>query len=449
MGIFKRKNDTAKAMNAAEQAMPGAYQSRYKDRINAALDALGGSGTDSAVDDLTAQAFDQYRQRAGQNASAAAQNAVDVTNGLSGGYGSSWAGNVAQQGYNEQMAAVDDALPSLRAKAASRVQDQQNSLTDLLNAMMTQENIDQSEHSGSVADAQNWRDYTASRADTARQEVSNFWNNAWQSVVNGVSAMKTAYDTYNGFAQQKEQTLMQKIQLAANLQASGETELAKAMLEGTGIDPAVLDSYTGDKPTWKDQLEWLPTGSSLMASGDEAAAKSGLTILGMPVESLTSYSDLTSQALDSYVQQAQLEDDRDFNLWKRKQDYAQMLASGSSGGGSRYSRSSGSTGSSGSSGSGTNLYTTSGSGMTLDDALKIAKQMDSLDEKDPQRSWYQNLLNEGGFGTPSATTSDVLNRVMGYVQKGYNASAISVKLQHEGYSNDEIANIFNRLGIGK
>lgn len=443
MGIFKRKNDTAKAMNAAEQAMPGAYQSRYKDRINAALDALGGSGTDSAVDDLTSQAFDQYRQRAGQNASAAAQNAVDVTNGLSGGYGSSWAGNVAQQGYNEQMAAVDDALPSLRAKAASRVQDQQNSLTDLLNAMMTQENMDQSEHSGSVADAQSWRDYTASRADTARQEVSNFWNNAWQSVVNGVSAMKTAYDTYNGFAQQKEQTLMQKIQLAANLQASGETELAKAMLEGTGIDPAVLDSYTGDKPTWKDQLEWLPTGSSLMASGDEAAAKSGLTILGMPVESLTSYSDLTSQALDSYVQQAQLEDDRDFNLWKRKQDYAQMLSSGSSGGGSSYSRSSGSTG------SGTNLYTTSGSGMTLDDALKIAKQMDSLDEKDPQRSWYQNLLNEGGFGTPSATTSDVLNRVMGYVQKGYNASAISVKLQHEGYSNDEIANIFNRLGIGK
>ena len=65
MGIFKRKNDTAKAMNAAEQAMPGAYQSQYKDRINAALDALGGSGTDSAVDDLTAQAFDQYRQRAG------------------------------------------------------------------------------------------------------------------------------------------------------------------------------------------------------------------------------------------------------------------------------------------------------------------------------------------------------------------------------------------------
>ena len=119
---------------------------------------------------------------------------------------------------------------------------------------------------------------------------------------------------------------------------------------------------------------------------------------------------------------------------------AKSAATKSSGGSSR---------SSGGSGSGTNLYTTSGSGMTLDDALKIAKQMDSLDEKDPQRSWYQNLLNEGGFGTPSATTSDVLNRVMGYVQKGYNASAISVKLQHEGYSNDEIANIFNRLGIGK
>ena len=65
MGTIRRKNEAVKAMNAAEQAMPGAYQNQYKDRINAALDALGGSGTDSAVDDLTAQAFDQYRQRAG------------------------------------------------------------------------------------------------------------------------------------------------------------------------------------------------------------------------------------------------------------------------------------------------------------------------------------------------------------------------------------------------
>ena len=434
MGTIRRKNEAVKAMNAAEQAMPGAYQSRYKDRINAALDALGGSGTDSAVDDLTSQAFDQYRQKAGQNASAAAQNAVDVTNGLSGGYGSSWAGNVAQQGYNEQMAAVDDALPSLRAKAASRVQDQQNSLTDLLNAMMTQENMDQSEHSGSVADAQSWRDYTASRADAARQEVSNFWNNAWNAVKNAGSAALTAYDTYKGYTQQQWANQMAEKQYNDSYEKDildrayeyyknkDEPELANKLLSEIGLTTDVFNQKeSGEDYTFTEQLKGLKDAISLAQAGQTDAARWVAQSYGLP-ENLINYSLYT--ATGGY-------------------------SGGSSGGGSSHSRSSGSTGSSGSSGSNTNLYTTSGSGMTLDDALKIAKQMDSLDEKDPQRSWYQNLLNEGGFGTPSATTSDVLNRVMGYVQKGYNASAISVKLQHEGYSNDEIANIFNRLGIGK
>lgn len=438
MGTIRRKNEAVKAMNAAEQAMPGAYQSRYKDRINAALDALGGSGTDSAVDDLTSQAFDQYRQRAGQNASAAAQNAVDVTNGLSGGYGSSWAGNVAQQGYNEQMAAVDDVLPSLRAKAASRVQDQRNSLTDLLNAMMTQENIDQSEHSGSVADAQNWRDYTASRADTARQEVSNFWNNAWNAVKNAGSAALTAYDTYKGYTQQqwendfaKEQWEYNKgrtdksdalsaYEQAFNLYQQGAGDAAQEILNQYGLNADAFANYTGAPITRADQASVLSTAASLVAAGNNEAAENLLKLYGMDAGAAGNYNTIANRTLATTL--------------------AKSAATKSSGGSSR---------SSGGSGSGTNLYTTSGSGMTLDDALKIAKQMDSLDEKDPQRSWYQNLLNEGGFGTPSATTSDVLNRVMGYVQKGYNASAISVKLQHEGYSNDEIANIFNRLGIGK
>ncbi len=438
MGTIRRKNEAVKAMNAAEQAMPGAYQNQYKDRINAALDALGGSGTDSAVDDLTSQAFDQYRQRAGQNASAAAQNAVDVTNGLSGGYGSSWAGNVAQQGYNEQMAAVDDALPSLRAKAASRVQDQQNSLTDLLNAMMTQENIDQSEHSGSVADAQSWRDYTASRADAARQEVSNFWNNAWNTVKNAGSAALTAYDTYKGYTQQqwendfaKEQWEYNKgrtdksdalsaYEQAFNLYQQGAGDAAQEILNQYGLNADAFANYTGAPITRADQASVLSTAASLVAAGNNEAAENLLKLYGMDAGAAGNYNTIANRTLATTL--------------------AKSAATKSSGGSSR---------SSGGSGSGTNLYTTSGSGMTLDDALKIAKQMDSLDEKDPQRSWYQNLLNEGGFGTPSATTSDILNRVMGYVQKGYNASAISVKLQHEGYSNDEIANIFNRLGIGK
>ena len=384
MGIFKRKNDAVNAMNAAEQAMPGAYQSKYKDRINAALDALGGSGTDSAVDDLTSQAFDQYRQRAGQNASAAAQNAVDVTNGLSGGYGSSWAGNVAQQGYNEQMAAVDDALPSFRTKASSRVQDQQNSLTDLLNAMMTQENMDQSEHSGSVADAQNWRDYTASRADTARQEVSNFWNNAWNAVKNAGSAALTAYDTYKGYTQQqwendfaKEQWEYNKgrtdksdalsaYEQAFNLYQQGAGDAAQEILNQYGLNADAFANYTGAPITRADQASVLSTAASLVAAGNNEAAENLLKLYEMDAGAAGNYDTVANRTLATTLAKS---------------------AATKSGGGS--SRSSGS--------SGTSSGSTKSSGFTNSQLQSMAKSFSSMTSSDPLYSFYKQTLTDAGW----------------------------------------------------
>lgn len=39
MGVFKRYKDAQAALKDAENAMPGAYQSRYTDRINEAWTA--------------------------------------------------------------------------------------------------------------------------------------------------------------------------------------------------------------------------------------------------------------------------------------------------------------------------------------------------------------------------------------------------------------------------
>ena len=41
MGVFKRYKDAQAAQKNAENAMPGAYQSNYTDRINEALDSMG------------------------------------------------------------------------------------------------------------------------------------------------------------------------------------------------------------------------------------------------------------------------------------------------------------------------------------------------------------------------------------------------------------------------
>lgn len=442
MGTIKRLNEAQKAQKDAENAMPGAYQSQYKDRINETLDAMGGAGADSAVDTLLDKAYQQYRQLTGQNAAAAAQNAVDVTNGLSGGYGSEWAGNVAQQGYNEAMAAVDDAMPSLRAKALNQYQNQQNDLADRLSALMNQESMAQNQYNGSVADAENMRDYRQSRANMAKQENTSFWNNVWNTVKNVGSAALNAYDTYKGYTQQQWENEMAQAQfdfqkqqyadslarqdkedkarayeVAFKLQKAGLGGAASDVLNEYGLNADVFANYTGAPITRDDQASALRAAASLVADGNPEAAANLLKMYGMDADAAGTYTTLMQRQLETAAAKAAL------------------TKTGSSG------RSSGSSGA-GSSGD----TTTYGPSMSLTDALKIAKQRDSLKTDDPNRSWYQNLLDEGGYGSTTAT-DDVLNRVLGYSQKGYSASAISVKLKHEGYSADEIAKIFNRVGI--
>ena len=84
--------------------------------------------------------------------------------------------------------------------------------------------------------------------------------------------------------------------------------------------------------------------------------------------------------------------------------------------------------------------------------LTAAEKYGSYNNDNPAKDIYERILQEGGLlETPTngmkSITDDVLNRVAGYAQRGMNGSAITVKLQHEGYSNEEIAEIFNRAGL--
>ena len=121
---------------------------------------------------------------------------------------------------------------------------------------------------------------------------------------------------------------------------------------------------------------------------------------------------------------------------------AKAAASGSSGGNSRR----------GSSSSGSGGTKSSGSGWTNSQLLTALGKYQALKDDDPTKNIYAGILQAGGLlETPTngmkSITDDVLNRVAGYAQRGMNGSAITVKLQHEGYSNEEIAEIFNRVGI--
>ena len=439
MGVFKRYKDAQAAQKDAENAMPGAYQSNYTDRINEALDSMGAAsnagydvGTDSDL-------YRQYRAGAQANARAAAENAAAGAAALSGGYGSSYANSVAQQGYQQAMANVDSGLAGLRDKALTMYQLKQNGLSGLLSALQNQDSLEAAEHQGAVANAQDWRDYKKSRADQAAQEKSDFLSNLWQMAKSVGQAGLTAYDTYKGYTQQqwenefareqweynKERTgqsdALNAYEQAFNLYQQGAGDAANAVLGRYGLDTGIFDNYSGAPITRADKAGALTTAAGLAGSGSDEAARAILELYGLDPNSVGSYGTIAGRQLATALAKK---------------------SSGSSGG------------SSGSRSGGTKNSGDKSDGIewSANNLLTAAEKYGSYNNDNPAKDIYKRILQEGGLlETPTngmkSITDDVLNRVAGYAQRGMNGSAITVKLQHEGYSNEEIAEIFNRAGL--
>lgn len=435
MGVFKRYKNAQAAQKDAENAMPGAYQSNYTDRINEALDSMGAASNAGYDVGTDSELYRQYRAGAQANARAAAENAAAGAAALSGGYGSSYANSVAQQGYQQAMANVDSGLAGLRDKALTLYQLKQNGLSGLLSALQAQDSLEAAEHQGAVANAQDWRDYKKSRADQAAQEKSDFLSNLWEMAKSVSRAGLTAYDTYKGYTQQqwenefareqweynKERTgqsdALNAYEQAFNLYQQGAGDAANAVLGRYGLDTGIFDNYSGAPITRADKAGALTTAAGLAGGGSDEAARAVLELYGLDPNSVGNYRTIAGRQL------------------------ATTLATKSAGstGGSSGRRSSSGDKSDGIEWSANNLLT-------------AAEKYGSYNNDNPAKDIYKRILQEGGLlETPTngmkSITDDVLNRVAGYAQRGMNGSAITVKLQHEGYSNEEIAEIFNRAGL--
>ena len=285
MGVFKRYRDAQAAQKDAENAMPGAYQSNYTDRINEALDSMGAASNAGYDVGTDSELYRQYRAGAQANARAAAENAAAGAAALSGGYGSSYANSVAQQGYQQAMANVDSGLAGLRDKALTLYQLKQNGLSGLLSALQNQDSLEAAEHQGAVANAQDWRDYKKSRADQAAQEKSDFLSNLWEMAKSVGRAGLTAYDTYKGYTQQqwenefareqweynKERTgqsdALNAYEQAFNLYQQGAGDAANAVLGRYGLDTGIFDNYSGAPITRADKAGALTTAAGLAGGG--------------------------------------------------------------------------------------------------------------------------------------------------------------------------------------
>lgn len=437
MGVFKRYKDAQAAQKDAENAMPGAYQSNYTDRINETLDSMGAASNAGYDVGTDSELYRQYRAGAQANARAAAENAAAGAAALSGGYGSSYANSVAQQGYQQAMANVDDGLAGLRDKALTMYQLKQNGLSGLLSALQNQDNLEAAEHQGAVANAQDWRDYKKSRADQAAQEKSDFLSNLWEMAKSVGRAGLTAYDTYKGYTQQqwenefareqweynKERTgqsdALNAYEQAFNLYQQGAGDAANAVLGRYGLDTGIFDNYSGAPITRADKAGALTTAAGLAGSGSDEAARAVLELYGLDPNSVGSYGTIAGR------------------------QFATTLAKKSAGssGGSSGSRSSGSTGN-------------ERSAPTYAQLLSMSKEFVTMKASDPRYDYYKRTLTDAGWikdDTPNLSSVPqraqvAANAIKGQRNHGSDDQTIFDSLKYQGYTDDEIWKAFELAG---
>ena len=439
MGVFKRYKNAQAAQKDAENAMPGAYQSNYTDRINEALDSMGAASNAGYDVGTDSELYRQYRAGAQANARAAAENAAAGAAALSGGYGSSYANSVAQQGYQQAMANVDSGLAGLRDKALTLYQLKQNGLSGLLSALQNQDSLEAAEHQGAVANAQDWRDYKKSRADQAAQEKSDFLSNLWEMAKSVGRAGLTAYDTYKGYTQQqwenefareqweynKERTgqsdALNAYEQAFNLYQQGAGDAANAVLGRYGLDTGIFDNYSGAPITRADKAGALTTAAGLAGGGSDEAARAVLELYGLDPNSVGNYRTIAGRQL------------------------ATALAT----------KSAGSSGSS--SGRRSSRTKSSGSSWTNSQLQSMAKTFLSMKGNEPLYDFYKQTLTDNGLINADAANDQSASQSGGvdmaamlaknYAKKGYSAWAIMNNMSQNGYSDDEIARALEKAGV--
>ena len=130
--------DAANDLKQWQEKRPGSYESAYQGRIDSLLNDLLGRKEfqySYGQDPL----YRQYAQLYTQNAQNASADAAAQAAALTGGYGSSYAASVAQQAYQQQIGALNEAVPTLYKLALDTYQSGGEELVSRIDQLNGQE----------------------------------------------------------------------------------------------------------------------------------------------------------------------------------------------------------------------------------------------------------------------------------------------------------------------
>ncbi len=274
------------ALKELQENRPGDYESKYQDRIDAALDDLSGK-KDFSYNYVNDPLYHQYAQVYTQNAHNASADAAAQAAALTGGYGSSYAASVAQQAYQQQIGALNLAIPTLYQLALDTYDSSGDALVTRLDQLSAQEQNAQGLYNQKLSDYY-----------TQLEQLGSAYNSAYQKDYGRYQDYLSRLNTLYGYYSQQEQ------QQAAKKQQWFNNAVTALGVVGDAVQ--LLVSGTTGLGSLAGSL--LNTGYNIYANNRDYEADRADTAWNQQMQEKKYQDGLTQQQFDNTFAQQQYQD---------------------------------------------------------------------------------------------------------------------------------------------
>ena len=381
------------ALKELQENRPGDYESKYQDRIDAALDDLSGK-KDFSYNYINDPLYHQYAQVYTQNAHNASADAAAQAAALTGGYGSSYAASVAQQAYQQQIGALNLAIPTLYQLALDTYDSSGDALVTRLDQLSAQEQNAQGLYNQKLSDYY-----------TQLEQLGSAYNSAYQKDYGRYQDYLSRLNTLYGYYSQQEQ------QQAAKKQQWFNNAVTALGVVGDAVQ--LLVSGTTGLGSLAGSL--LNTGYNIYANNRDYEADRADTAWNQQMQEKKYQDGLTQQQFDNTFAQQQYQDKL------RQQQFTNDV---------------------------TSQRLNIAKGEWALKQSKAAQQVQKASANAAAKSSTSQLGSTGGLtvGKSGVSTGGTVPYTAARMRsQGKNDAAIRTELLKEGYSSGEVARIMRQL----